>query len=254
MGMLVVAGTAGLLSWTGTDSSSEDQVDATRSYLQKWVDTERVLSAEKRDWALGKELLGDRIELLRHEIESLQTRLDAAKESVQSADQKREQLMAAKEELKQSSSALVGVVEGLELRMVALLEGLPEPIVERVQPLSQRLPKSDEQEAKQSLGERFQNIVGILNEINKFNAEITASSEIRTLKDGSSAEVTALYVGLGQAYYVTADGKHAGVGTSSDYGWFWRHDDAVAKDVQRAVAILQNEHVAEFVSLPVRID
>ena len=235
-------------------SASEDQVDATRSYLQKWVDTERVLSAERRDWALGKEVLADRMDLIRHEIESLQARVDQAQESIQSADDKRSQLTAKKDELKQSSSALATLATGLEQRLVGLLENLPEPIVARVRPLSQRLPKSEEQKAKLSLGERFQSVVGILNEINKFNAEISVFSEIRTLKDGSSAEVTALYVGLGQAYYVTADGKHAGVGTSSDYGWFWRYDDAVAADIQRAVAILQNEHVAEFVSLPVRID
>jgi hypothetical protein len=253
-GVLALVASAGMISAVSQDSSTREGVEETRAYLGQWVETERVLSAEKRDWELGRELLLDRSELVRHEIATLRGSMASAQESVVKADVKRAELMEANEQLKEASASLVEVVRGLESQLKVLLDRLPEPIIERVKPLSQRIPIDAEQEAKQSLGERFQNVVGVLNEINKFNAEISVTSEVRTLQDGSSAEVTAMYVGLGQAYYVTADGRSAGIGTSSERGWFWRPANEAALAIQDAIAIFQNEHVAEFVQLPVQIN
>jgi hypothetical protein len=112
----------------------------------------------------------------------------------------------------------------------------------------------DPEESKLSLGERFQNIIGILNEVTKFNREITVRSEVRTLPDGSSAEVTAMYVGIGQAYYVNAAGDIAGVGTASAEGWIWTPTNEAAAKIMDAIAILNNEKVADFVQLPVTIE
>jgi hypothetical protein len=156
------------------------------------------------------------------------------------------------ERLKSSSAALVDLASKLEQRTLALLARSPEPIRERVKPLSQRLPKAGEP-AKESLSARFQNVVGILNELNKFHREITVTSEVRTLGDGRSAEVTVIYVGASIAFYASADGKAAGVGTSTAEGWNWSSADALAPDVNKAIAILKNETVAEFVQLPLRV-
>ena len=107
---------------------------------------------------------------------------------------------------------------------------------------------------KLSLSERFQNVLGILNEVNKFNREIAVTSEVRTLADGTSAEVTALYVGIGQGYYVSADGKVAGVGSAAPEGWVWTPANDAAARVAKAIAILKNEQPASFVPLPVRVE
>jgi Protein of unknown function (DUF3450) len=94
----------------------------------------------------------------------------------------------------------------------------------------------------------------MLNEINKFNREITMTSEVRTLPDGTSAQVTAIYLGIGQGYYVGADGTVAGVGTATADGWVWTTATAAAPRIAEVIAILKNEQVAHFVELPVRID
>ena len=146
------------------------------------------------------------------------------------------------------------MVNALEERVRALLPRLPPPLRDRVKPLSQRLPDPEKStEIKLSLSERFQNIVGILNEVNKFDREITTTSEIRSLPDGSSAEATALYFGIGQAYYASNTGNVAGTGTSSEKGWIWRPANDAAGRIAEAIAILKNEKVAAFVQLPVDI-
>lgn len=229
-----------------------DELDATRGTIEKWVETRRIISEEKRDWALDKELLQERIELVKREIESIRGRIYEAKKSITEADKNRQALVDQNEKLKSASAALRKTVDGLEDRTKALLVKLPDPIQSKVKPLSQRLP-ADQTETKASLSERFQNVVGITNAVNKFNRDITMTTEKQALPDGTSAEVTVLYIGLGQGYYVSGNGKIAGVGTASESGWQWRPANDAAEEIARAISIIKNESIVDFVILPVEI-
>jgi DNA repair exonuclease SbcCD ATPase subunit len=233
-------------------SETQGDVDGVRAALEKWVETRKVISQEQRDWALSREMLNERIDLVQQEIDSLKEKISDAEQSIGEADKKREELVEKNDELKNASSALNRTVLALEENTQTLLKRLPDPIRERVKPLSQRIPE-DVEETRLSLAERFQNIIGILNEVNKFSREITLTSEVRSLPDGTSAEVTAMYVGIGQAYYAGTDGKIAGTGTSSADGWQWTADNSIAAEISQAIAILKNEQVASFVQLPVEI-
>lgn len=227
-------------------------VDTTRAKLEQWVKTRRIISKERRDWALAKEMLDERIGLVQHEIEALRGKITEADKSIAEADKKRAARVEQNEKLKEAAAALSGTVVALERRTRRLLHQLPDPVRERVRPLSQRLPK-DPEDTQLSLGERFQNVVGILNEVNKFNRDITVTSELQTLPDGTTKEVTTLYVGIGQAYYVSADGTAAGVGTASPDGWVWTPANHAAPRINQAIAILKNEQVASFVRLPIKV-
>ena len=226
------------------------EIENTRDTLSKWVETQRIISKEKQDLALSKEILNERIQLVQNEIDSLREKIEAAKDSITQADEKRTLLIEENEKYKNASAALSGILSSLEERTKNLLVRLPDPIRERVKPLSQRLPKEQE-ESKLSLSERFQNVVGILNEINKFSREITVTSEVRALPDGTSAEVTTIYLGISQAYYVGANAKIAGTGCASGNGWVWKADNAAAEKIARVIAILKNEQVASYVQLPI---
>ncbi len=95
------------------------------------------------------------------------------------------------------------------------------------------------------------NVLGILNEVNKANGEITVTFEVRELAGGKPSEVRVLYVGLAQAYYVSASGE-AGIGRPSPAGWVWEPSKAVANDVLTALEIVQGKHTPAFVPLPVK--
>lgn len=236
----------------GQAQEPQADTDGVRASLEKWVESRRVISEEQRDWALGKEMVQERIDLVQQEIDSLNDKIADAEKSIGEADKKRVDLVKENDELKAASASLQETVLMLETSTQAFLKRLPEPIRDRVKPLSQRIP-DDVKDTRLSLAERFQNIIGILNEVNKFSREITLTSEVRSLPDGSSAEVTALYVGISQAYYASADGKIAGTGTASATGWEWSANNAIAGEIMNAIAILKNEQVASFVQLPVEI-
>ncbi|MCA9285206.1 MAG: DUF3450 family protein [Phycisphaerales bacterium] len=233
--------------------SAAEQLNGTRTVLEKWVETRRIISKERRDWAQNRELLTDRMTIVQREIDSLRAKIADIEGSITEADTKRAELVAENERLEEASAALESMVTGFEQRTRGLLARLPGPIRELVKPLSQSIP-DDPNDTKLSLSERFQNVIGILNEINKFNGQISVTSELRELPDGSSAEVTAMYIGIGQGYYVGGNGTIAGVGSATADGWVWTPANDAAGSIAEAIAILKGEQVAHFVKLPVRID
>ena len=145
---------------------------------------------------------------------------------------------------------LIGLSAVYVILILAMLAADAAPI----KPLTRSLPEADQTEIDQPLSERFLTVVGVLNEVNKFNGEITVTTEVRPLPDGTSIEVTALYVGIGQGYYVGLDDTVAGVGTSTPGGWQWMPANDAAPAIAEAVAILNNEQVAGYIQVPVRVD
>jgi hypothetical protein len=133
----------------------------------------------------------------------------------------------------------------------ALLKQLPDPVKGRIAPLVERIP-ADPAATRVTPAERFQNVLGILNELNKANSEITIAYEIRQLADGSSSEVQVIYVGLAQAYYLSPRGE-AGIGKPTDNGWVWRPATDQAGAIFTALEIIQGKHPPEFVGLPISI-
>ena len=100
---------------------------------------------------------------------------------------------------------------------------------------------------------RSQNILGILNELNKANSEITVSYEVRKMADGTTSEVQVIYLGLAQAYYLSPRGE-AGVGRPGDDGWQWTPAPQAADAILRALEIVQGKQSPEFVPLPLTIN
>lgn len=228
-----------------------ERIELTRDALEKWVETRRTIGVERRDWALGKDLLDSRIDVLDRELKTLADRTKEVDATLTEADRKRDTLAQEAGTLKDASAQLAAMAAQLETKVKALVKRFPTPLAEKLKPLTQRLPE-DSAATTLSLAVRFQNIVGIINEANRFNREITQSSEIRKLADGSSVEVTAVYLGLAQGYYVGAGGRIAGIGRGAPEGWTWTESNDNGPAIERIVAILRNQKPAAFVPIPVK--
>lgn len=229
-----------------------EDLDLTKATLSKWVETRKLISEEKQKWELEREILGDRIDLVRNEHDTLTKKIHETQSLITDADRKREDLVKEKDELKNASATLVNRIFTLEQEVLALLPTLPEPVQDRIKPLSQRLPKTPGTDL--SLSERYQNVIGIINELNKGAGEITVLSEVKTLSDGATAEVQTLYIGYAVGYSCNNNGDIAFVGMPTSNGWKWEQNNGIAQTVADSIAILKNEKVAAFLSLPVTID
>jgi hypothetical protein len=236
----------------GAPSDDAPALESTRQTLAKWAETQQIISREKKEWQAGREMLEQRISLIRGEIAALEEKTSGIRENIGEVDHKRQGMISDLNSLESGTSFLKSAIRPLESKTRELLKSLPDPIRERVAPLAQRIPDNPST-AELSLSQRYQNVVGILNEVNKFNRDITVTSEVRRLPGGATAEVTAVYLGLGQAYYVTAKGDGAGIGRPSPNGWEWSPADDLAGNITRVIDILQNQEVPAFVPLPVEI-
>lgn len=251
-GLLLAAVSASLAAAQTTDDPA-DSLTAARQALARWVETQQVIAKEKKDWELAREVLEQRVRLLRDEAEALDQRIADSRAQIAETERKRYEIVSQRRELETAEEQLRSVVSGLESRTRGLVAVLPVPLAERVAPLAERIP-ADPASTKHSLGERFQNVIGILNEVNKFNQEITVSREVRELPGGETAEVRTLYLGLAQGYYVTSGGDVAGVGQPGPEGWTWVAANDLAGEITTAIAILDNEKPPAYVPLPVTID
>lgn len=248
-GSIVLCCSIGILTST---TLFADTIEDAREAIEKWVETKRIISKEKHDLAIAKEMLNERIELVQNEIKSLRDKIKDAEDSIAEADKKRAELIEENDKLKEASSALGDTLQNLEQRTLQLMKQVPKPLQEKLKPLSQQIPENPE-ETELSISIRFQNVVGVLNSVNKSNLEITVVSEVRTLPDGNSAEVTTMYLGIGQAFYIGANGTIAGVGVPAEDGWKWTPANDFAQEISNAIAILNNEQVAAYVQVPVKI-
>ena len=234
-------------------SSDGDQrsLAETRLSMEKWLETEQILSRERKDWQQEREILLGRLELMRREVGLLEESLAEARAKKLESERKKGELTVRNQELTGIGERLAAVVTGTESEVERLLVAMPDPIRLRLEPLSSRIV-DDPVQKRISVAERYQNVLGILNELNKANNEINVVYEVHTLEDGRPSEVQAIYVGLAQAYFVSAGGS-AGIGRPSATGWQWQSSRTAAGDILTALEILQGKHSPAFVPLPVQI-
>jgi septal ring factor EnvC (AmiA/AmiB activator) len=223
----------------------------TRLTLEKWHETQQIVARERKDWQQGKEVLVARIELLQKEVATLEQKIAQGQAAVAKAESKRAELVAENEQLQATAKVLADAVGGFEQQVRELLPVLPPPVLERAQPIVQRMPAAGAA-TRVSVAERYQNVLGLLGELNRANQELTVAYEVHSLAGGRRAEVQVLYVGLAQAYSVSARGE-AGIGRPGPAGWHFQPAPALARPVLLALEILQGKHTPAFVPLPARL-
>ena len=229
-----------------------DPVAATRTTLEQWVETRSTISKESRDWTLAKESLQARMDVVRRETEALKKRIAEAETNLAEAEKKRLELQADNDRQKATVATLEQRIAELEQRLLGMLPRLPDTLREKVKPLTQRVPAKDAA-TNLSLGDRYATVIGVLNEIHKWNREITVTSEVRDVGGGQSVEVAVLYAGLGQAWYAGGAGKTAGIGIAGPEKWEWRSANELSPAITKLIAVFKNEQPATFVQLPVTV-
>lgn len=229
------------------------EIDSLRSVLEKWVEAKQLISSEKQNWQTQKEVLVDRTRLLEGQVEDLKEKIKGAEEAIEKTEEKRDSLSAEHEQLASALSLLQELIADLEARVLTLLARLPEPVQEQVAPLSQEIP-DDPERTTLPLSTRYQNLIGVLNYVNKFNNAVTLTTEVRTLDGTQAVEVKVMYIGLGQAFFSNDAATIGGVGRPTAAGWTWERRDDIAPAVSSAIAMYNSEDTADYVVLPVEIE
>ena len=223
-----------------------------RSTLEKWVETRQLISKTRGDWRSDKEMLEQTVALLERELKSVEEQIGKVSTNNAAAERERTQADAS---LKLSQAAMdraKGFVTEFEPKLTAALPALPAPLQDILKPLISRIPR-DASSTKMATTERVQVLVGILNELDKFNSAVNIFSEKRRNPRNEEVAVETVYIGLGAAFFVNESGDFAGVGSPKAGSWEWASKPELAASVREVIKIYRNEASARFVPLPVVI-
>jgi len=228
---------------------AQSPLSDTRAVVEKWVETRQLTSQLKSDWQVEREVLEQTIEAFEKEKSSIQSQIDATDTSNDQVSKQLDHVEQEKKDLISFSDRLKVEATRMEGRMKALANRLPAGLRDRISPLLDRIPE-DASETRISISTRMQNILAVVNEIDKFNGNVNVVSELRKNQSGAEVQVQVLYVGLAQAYFTDPTGAFAGVGTPGDEGWSWDVRTELAPRIQHAIEIYQGSQAAAFVPLP----
>lgn len=238
----------------GTKTDAGASMNNARALLQKWAETERLIATERREWEQGKALLEGRITLVQQSIQDMKKKIAEAETKLADAKKRAAEVELEKAQAKEASDSLIAAAAELEKGVRAVVARVPPAVQEKVKLLADRIPKEGADVKNISAAERYQNVLGILNELNKSNLEIASLPEIHEVGSGRKAEVKTVYVGLGQAYFVNAAGDIGGVGVPGTDGWIWKTDPSIAKHMIEVVEVMKKTVSPKLVELPATID
>lgn len=250
--LLVAAATA---ASSLAQTAAQSNFDLARATLEKWVETRQLISKERADWDVESQALTDSVELLKKEIATLEENIAKAEGDTTAADTEREKLLVDNEALKGASATVGSLVAVIETRVRKLLTGLPEDLKgrENIGLLSRRIPNNP-QTTRLSLSERMQTIVVLLTEIEKFNSSLNIAVETRKVPSGEMAQVTTVYLGLAQGFYVDATRQFAGVLTPGPDGWVASDRNDLAPLIGDVLDLYnKKKQPPQFVKIPVEI-
>lgn len=224
-----------------------------REQLAEWMEIQRIISQEQASWKAAKTALEGRIALVQLELDDFTSRLATSQASIKEEETRKGNLERELEQANKAAQSLVEAAAYLEKELKAIKGLLPAPVFEKVKTLYERMP-DDPANTKVSLAERYQNILGILNEADKANSEVTVLAEVRELPGTPATEVETLYVGLAQAYFVNAERNFAGMGRPVNGRWEWTRMDELSHPVADMLAVISTKSKPKFVFLPVHLD
>jgi hypothetical protein len=223
-----------------------------RGTLEKWVETRQLVSKTRGDWQTDKETIEQTIALFERELKGVEEQMAKLNTNSSQVEKERVQTEAAIKAAKESLDPSEKFAAEFETQLTKLVPQLPQPLQDILKPLLAKMP-TDPANTKMKATERIQVIVGVLNEVDKFNNAVNVFSEKRKNPSGVEVAVETVYVGLGAAYFVNEAGDFAGLGAPGSKGWEWTVKPDIGSAVREVIRIYRAERTAHFVGLPVVI-
>jgi hypothetical protein len=230
---------------------SETSLSEARTTLEKWVETRQLTSKTRSDWQADKETLEQTLQLFGRELKGVEEQMGKISTNNVQVDKERAEAEALKKSAAESLARAREFSAGMEAKIFKLVPQLPAPLQDILKPLLNRLPT--DASTKMSAAERLQVVVGIMNELDKFNNAVSIFNEKRKNSQGEEVAVEAVYVGLGAAYFVNESGNFAGTGAPGANGWEWTTKPEIATQVREVIHVYRNDRPAQFVALPATI-
>ncbi len=244
---LIGLGALGATLWTcpelAAQAPAQGQIAETRQTVTDYIFLRQQISKEKNEWRVYEEVSERRIEFFRAEIERLEAQITAAEAQVSSAEttinEKRNQI----DQRRAANNVVLEMAPAFEARLQSLAAAFPDPLKDRISPLMGQLGKP------RQAAQRMAIVIGILNEVDKFNSEWSLSG---TQIDDASVDV--LYMGLSIGFYANQDGTVGGLLLPANGEWERRDEPSLAPAIATLIRYYQGDlKPAQLTPLPLEV-
>lgn len=230
---------------------AEEPMATTRTLEQlvkEWVDLRREIIIEKEAWKEQEAHLKRERKLLLKEKEMLNEEIE---QSIQAQNRAEAQLRELRQEKEVSQEMLEESLPDIseaerDLKKWAVI--LPASLAAPLQSSFDEL-KLKERPASQ----RLRTILTLYKSIEDIGRSVHLVREILETDLGVMREMEVLYLGLAQGFAVSLDNRVAGIGLPGPAGWEWHWRNDLANEVRLAIDFYEEEKVAGFVRLPLKI-
>ncbi|MGC9450746.1 MAG: DUF3450 family protein [Oceanipulchritudo sp.] len=248
----ILYGLAALVAGTALQAQDEaavqKEIEKAREVISKYVDTRQEIARVKNEWKAYQELTQRRIDLYNREINQLRDLIQSAEEQTTQAEREIAEIRQEIAVLRQANDIVLQALPVFEDKMRELYTYFPRPLKNKIQRLVQQLGKP------RQASDRMAILIGILNEVDKFNAEFNFDRDEKTLPDGETKVVDVIYLGLAVGYYADREGKVGGVGVPAQGDWKWTERNDLAPAIRDAVMYYNGDiKPALLVDLPLEI-
>jgi Protein of unknown function (DUF3450) len=232
---------------------ADDRVPSTHTLeglVSKWVELEKTISVEKKDWKEDRARLEAEFDLFQKEKLILEEEIRTARASNNDLAEERAALLLKQEALINTLDQTRPYLAEAERGLRKWQKSIPPSLSSSLEPLFARLDKSSEL----SVSQRLQIIFSLYGEIESLQHDIRVTKEILTTKSGRGREFDIIYIGLARGFCVSGDNGEAGIGRPTQNGWEWKWENGWAGSIRRALDYYNREKSADFIELPLEID
>jgi hypothetical protein len=224
------------------------QIEATKSVISEYVTVRRDIARVQSDWQSYQESANRRIDLYEREVARLREQIERAEADTTQAEREIARVRAEIATLRSANDIILRALPPIEDRVRELNQYFPKPLKTKIDRLMPQLGKG------RQASDRMAIVIGILNEVDKFNSEFTYATEDKRLPNGEIRIVDVIYMGLAIGYYADKEGTIGGTLTPAAGGWTTNENTAIAAAVRDAVRFYNNDvKPAELVNLPFAI-
>jgi len=228
--------------------SQQEQIDLTKAKIEQYVELRQKIAKESNEWRAYQEMTERRIKLYEAEKAKLQEQIASAQAETTSAEVKIASVKAEIEALRNATRVVDAALPDLELRIRELSQYFPRPLSDKVRSLLPQIGKS------RRAADRMVVLIGVMNEVDKFNSDFTSDVDERVLPNGDRINVDVVYLGMAVAYAADESGENGWIGKPAAGGWIWTEAPAEAGDIRRAIDYYQGKNKpAVLVGLPAEV-
>jgi hypothetical protein len=217
----------------------------------RWISLRGTLAEEKRLWRNRKAAWEEEIALLEQQSEALGAELDTTREVLSTAEQRRADALARREEAESELGNADAVMDAAMRRIRRFASLIPVPLRAQLPTELQSLLEADAGNLPRA--QRAQRMVAFLSTLESMQNRYHAVQQ--TLEtDSGRRQVEVLYIGLARGFAVSPGNDWAAVGVPGETGWIWTPDAVEPAKVRKLLDVYHRRETADLASVPLQVE